>query len=47
LVEVTTARARNPDVPQGIILHRTKLLMPPEVPLKAPDKIPTPDGSGP
>jgi hypothetical protein len=28
LVEVTTARPRNPDVPQGIILHRTKLLTP-------------------
>jgi hypothetical protein len=28
LVEVTTAQSRNPDVPQGIILHRTKLLTP-------------------
>ena len=47
LVEATTARSRNPDVPQGITLHRTKLLTPPEAPLKAPDKIPTPDGSVP
>jgi hypothetical protein len=29
LVEITTARSRNPDVPQGITLHRTKLLTPP------------------
>jgi hypothetical protein len=28
LVEVTTARSRNTDVPQGITLHRTKLLTP-------------------
>ena len=28
VVELTTARSRNPDVPKGIILHRTKLLTP-------------------
>jgi len=38
VVELTTARCRNPDVPKGITLHRTKLLTPSEAPLKAPDK---------
>ncbi|HKN50123.1 MAG TPA: hypothetical protein VJ010_07835 [Actinomycetota bacterium] len=42
-----TARCRNPDVPAGITLHRSKLLTPSEAPLKAPDKIRTPDGSVP
>jgi len=47
VVELTTARSRNPDVPEGITLHRSKLLTPSEAPLKAPDKIRMPDGSVP